>query len=94
MRSGKSLTDSKRPLTHDIKLARLDETQHHHLHYLTTSADSLPFDDDFIQKQKKQTVCTLVTSYHNTHSHSSNWLNGLTVVATVISLSLLLNDFP
>lgn len=65
MRSGKYLTDSKRPLTHYIKLARLDETQKHHLHYLTTSADSLPFDDDFIQKQKKKkTVCTPVTITH------------------------------
>lgn len=83
MRSGKYLTDSKRPfyLTQYIKLARLDETQKHHLHYLTTSADSLPFDDDFIQKQKKQTNC-LHTSYCDTHSHSSNCLNGLTVVST------------
>lgn len=63
LRSGKYLTDSKRPLTHYIKLARLDENQKHHLHYLTTSADTLPFDDDFTQKQKKP-VCTPVTITH------------------------------
>lgn len=81
-RSGKYLTDSKRPfyLTQYIKLAvrwnpKTSFTLSDYLCRLLTL-----FDDDFIQKQKNQTVCIPVTL---THSHSSNCLNGLTVVETV-----------